>query len=260
MELIVLKVLEDIGIQIKKKIVFLDLNNHIKRLYNSSKSISFNFGLSQKDLKNQIINIIKKEKIYENIYIRITMFIGKDTTWSDTNHIDYLISIRSIKSELYLSKSISLSISNFKRISSYSMPPSIKAGANYLNSRYALLDRKKLGYDGALFITHDNFISESTGSCIFFIKGKKLFTPSKECDILEGITRNRIINLCLKNKIIVEQVKIKKNNIKNFDAAFLAGTMIEIKPISNIDNIRYDSSNKLIIEIINFLKSYIYES
>ena len=152
-----------------------------------------------------------------------------------------------------------LSLTSIKRISSAAMPPSVKAGANYLNSRYALLEAKSRGYEGALFSSNNNFISESTGSCIFFIKNHVVYTPSVECDILIGITRNRIINLCKENEIEIHEIAIPITSIYFFDAAFLAGTMIELKPVSKIDRKNYNTiDNKTFLKILKLFKEYVY--
>jgi branched-chain amino acid aminotransferase len=163
-----------------------------------------------------------------------------------------------MQSNLGISQPQSLAFSSYKRISSNSMPPSVKAGANYLNSRYALLDAKKRGFEGALFLAQDNSISESTGSCIFFIKNDVLFTPSIHSDILIGVTRNRIIDLARSLGIETFQEKIAIEDLPSFEGAFLVGTMIELKPISRIEEIVYDPSHEIITKLIISLKNYVY--
>lgn len=236
-----------------------DLDEHINRLFISSNAIGFNLDIDEEYLKNELIDIINKNDIQQDVYIRITFFIDGETSWSNQDHISRLISIRSLQSDLRNFSFQSLSISSFRRISSNSMPASIKAGANYLNSRYALLEAKSRGFDGALFLSQNGYISESTGSCIFFIKDETVYTPSTNCDILIGITRNRIIDLFEKNKISVIQSKIYPSDLQTFQCCFLAGTMIEIKRINKIDNIYFDVNYKLLNFIIDKLINYLYE-
>jgi branched-chain amino acid aminotransferase len=245
--------------QHSEKMSFFDLQEHLLRMYASARFLSFNIHISINELTQHLYDIIEKEQIKEDIYVRVTFFIGEDTSWSDTNNINLLVSMRSLKSELGKSVPIVLSITSFARISSASMPPSVKAGANYLNSRYALLESIRKGYDGALFMSAQGYISESTGSCIFFIRNGIVYTPSEDCDILVGITRNRIIELCKKNNIEVQQLRMPGASIYTFESAFLAGTMIEIKPISRIENMDYDVHNPILQKITNALTDYIYE-
>ena len=77
------------------------------------------------------------------------------------------------------------------------MPPSIKVGANYINSRYAFLEAKQNNFDLPLFKKKGN-ISESSGACVILIKENKLFTPSSSSDILNSITRQMIFDFSSK--------------------------------------------------------------
>lgn len=243
---------------IKMELLIFDLNEHLERLFDSAETIGFDLQIEKEDLNMELLSIITKEDIKENSYIRITFFVDGETNWSERNLIARLISIRSMNSDLGFAQPTSLAITSYKRISSNSMPPSVKAGANYLNSRYALLNAKKRGFDGALFLSQDNAISESTGSCIFFIKNDVLFTPSTNSDILIGITRNRIIDLARVSGIEIIQEKITIDDLPSFEGAFLVGTMIELKPISRIEEIVYDPSHKIITKLIILLKNYVY--
>jgi branched-chain amino acid aminotransferase len=240
-----------------EKLILFDLVEHLKRLYLSASYLQFNIPIVEQDLINELNWIIKKNIIRENIYIRITFYISEDTNWADCNNIDYLISIRSIESNLSNPKNINLYISNFHRITSNSMPPFIKAGANYLNSRYALLDANRNGFDGALFKTIDEYVSESTGSCVFFIKNGIVYTPDINSDILISITRNRVISLLKKSKIKVIEKRISIKSISSFESAFLVGTMIEICSISKINNINFNINNKIIKSISKKLYNYV---
>ena len=115
------------------------------------------------------------------------------------------------------------------------MPAYVKAGANYLNSRYAMLDVRARGFDDALFLTADGVVSEATGSTIFLFRSGEIHTPSLDCDILPGITRARIIQLCGANGLSVREARIRPEELATYDGAILTGTMIEIRPVSRLE-------------------------
>lgn len=240
------------------KMNLLDSDKHFERLDNSISHLRFNYNFNIKDLKIELHDILYAEKIEENVYIRITIFVDGETSWSEQESISRIISIRSISSRLCLKNSITMCFSNYRRISNNSMPPSVKAGANYLNSRYALLDAIGKGYDGAIFISQDGFISESTGSCIFFIKNNVLYTPNLESDILASITRERIIIIAKKLGIITIEKFINPDSIRDYDSAFLVGTMIELQQISQIDNYQLDLDNPVFLQISLAFEKYVY--
>lgn len=131
------------------------------------------------------------------------------------------------------------------------MPPSVKAGANYLNSRYAHLQAKRNGYDGALLINDKGFVSESTGACVFFIKDNTLYTPSVNNDILVGVTRNKTIETCEKININVQETDITPSLLYTFNACFLAGANDRNKkPVSQIENKIFDNENNVLFSQI----------
>lgn len=226
------------------KLRLIDLNHHINRLYKSAKRLSLNPPLTKIQLKTHIKKILENEEISCNIYIRVTIFAGNEIgSWHERVYFNTLVSITEKESFLHNPKSFRLKVSSFKRIANDSMPPDVKAGANYLNSRYAHIEATDSGYDGALFLTRKGFISESTGSCIFFISENYVETPTLDSDILNSITRKRIIRLCRANGINIIEKCIPINLLQTYKAAFLVGTMMEIKPISEIDSVKYDTRN-----------------
>lgn len=233
-----------------------DFSEHIDRLIKSIKMLEFNIAINKNELIDEIHKIIFDEEINENIYLRLTYFLDGEVSWRQKEKISYTLNIRSIDSYLGNSSPISLGISSYLRISRNTLPPFVKAGANYLNSRYALLDSENRGFQGTLFLNDKGYVSESSGSCIFFIKNNTLYTPSEDCDILVGITRGRILEIARKSKINIKEVKIKSENISNFDFAFLAGTMIEIKPVASIEDYFFNKKSKIYDFIVKEYMKY----
>ena len=234
-----------------------DFASHIDRLIRSTETLEFNVNIDKLQLMREIHQLIIDEQIKENIYIRLTYFLDGEVSWRQKEKISYTLNIRSIDSYLGKSWPISLGISKFKRISKDTLPPFVKAGANYLNSRYALLESEKRGFQGTLLLNNQGFVSESSGSCIFFIKGNELYTPSEDSDILIGITRNSILEIAKKGNIKVHEEMIKPGDISDFDFGFLAGTMIEIKPITCVEDHFFNEKNDTFNFIVNEYMKYI---
>lgn len=236
----------------------LDLDDHLNRLGNSLEFLNFNVNYNKVIIKNEILKIINDNKIEENIYIRLTYFLEGEGSWRETENIGFTINIRSIYSDLLNPDAIQLGISKFLRISKDSLPPFVKAGSNYLNSRYALLETQRRGFEGALFLNNNGFISEATGSCIFFIKNGAIYTPSDDSDILLGITRNTILKLAIASKIVVNCVLVPLEEVDSFECAFLAGTMAELKPISRINDHILDINHPVFMKLLKLYREYIY--
>ena len=133
-------------------------------------------------------------------------------------------------------KSLNLYLSKWERINENSMPPTIKCGANYINSRLAHLDAVKNGFDTALLINNNGTISESTGACFFGIKNNKLITPPISSSILDSITRKTIIQISKELLNINTEIReVKLEEIELFEEIFLCGTSIEIFPVAKIN-------------------------
>ncbi|WP_242942427.1 aminotransferase class IV [Proteiniborus sp. DW1] len=101
----------------------------------------------------------------------------------------------------------------------------------------------------ALLVNRNGFITEGSRSNMFFVKGDKVYTAPAG-DVLLGITRNEIMNVCREQNIEVIEKEVHRDSLKELDGAFMTGTSVNALPISTIDNIELDSVNNSIIKII----------
>jgi branched-chain amino acid aminotransferase len=118
------------------------------------------------------------------------------------------------------------------------MPPSVKAGANYLNSRYGYLDVKSAGYDVPIFLNLQGFISESSGACIMAVINGFLVTPPTTAQILNSITRDTLLNLAKDLRIDSMVRDIHPDELNLATEIFLCGTAVEIAPIVEVNGKR----------------------
>jgi len=244
----------------KRQLVFLDLDEHLHRLFKSAEFMSFRSPVTLAELRDEVIRIARQEQVRENCYVRITFYLGGDGSWHSTNDVHYMVSIRSMTSELGLRAPAAVGITHFRRISSNAMPAHVKAGANYLNSRYAMMDVRARGFDDALFMTSDGALSEATGSTLFLFKEGEIHTPSLDCDILPGITRARLIRLCEASGVKVREERILANDLAIFDGAVLTGTMVEIRPVSRLESRVLPTSSPMHLRLYNLFRDFAYEA
>ena len=238
-------------LNINNKNYFFRLKEHINRLINSCNKLGIEIENNFDELFNKSIFYIKTINPNEDLNIRLSVF-PLEGSWSSELLIGtVLISGFSTATQL-LAKTqnqLNLKLTRITKTSKQSIDQSIKVGANYLNARYAHLEATKEKYDSCLLADDNGFISESGGSNIFFIKNKTLYTPSYESNILHGITRDTIIEIAKIKKLNLRECKIKKNDLYDFESAFLCGTSMKIKPISRIDNLNFDTENDFFLEI-----------
>jgi branched-chain amino acid aminotransferase len=133
---------------------------------------------------------------------------------------------------------VKLGVSAWRKIPGDALPARVKTCGNYVNSRLARSQMKTAGFDDALMLTKGGTVSESTGSNLFIVKNGELVTPDVTSDILEGITRNSIIEFAQADLgLTVHERKVARSELFSCDEAFLCGTVAEIIPINSIDHI-----------------------
>ena len=241
--------------------IILDLKEHVNRLFYSAERMSFAINFSKKDIEEQILKALIDFE--GDVYIRITVFMDGENSWSSIKNTSLVLSLRSISSSLIDKKFAnvySLGVSSVKRISRDSLPPQIKAGSNYLNSRYATIEVSDRGFDLPILLNKDNYVTESAGSCIFWFKNNVLYTPSREMDILPSITRKRILKVCKSLAIKVSEGSFEVKDIMRADGVFLAGTMMELSEVNNIENVKYPTGSEFFKRLKNAYKLSVFNN
>jgi branched-chain amino acid aminotransferase len=135
-------------------------------------------------------------------------------------------------------KQLKVCISPFQRPNPKSTFVEAKISGHYVNSILASTDAKQKGFDEALLLDMDENVAEGPGANIFIEKNGKLYTPSLG-NILAGITRATVIELCHVLDIEVIEKPISVAELKNADGAFFCGTAAEIVGIHTIDDVVY---------------------
>lgn len=126
------------------------------------------------------------------------------------------------------------------------------------------IELKKSDCYEALLVNSENEITEGSRSNIFFVKNNSIYTPPIK-DVLPGITRNTIIEMCKSLNIDVIEDAFIKDTLKEIDGIFLTGTSPNILPISYVNDIYFESVNNIIIkrlmkEFIKIIDNYIHKS
>ena len=123
------------------------------------------------------------------------------------------------------------------------LPASIKATANYLNGRRAVLEAKRRGAEPAL-VTAAGCLAEGPTANLFLVRGGRLITPSLDQSILPGITRDTIIVLAARHGIETEERAVAPEEAQAADEAFFTGSLCEVRPIASFDGMPLRSTAK----------------
>ena len=220
-----------------KNLYIFRLNDHVKRFRNSGKFYNITFNFSDKQIKNAVLNLCKKNKIKESCYIRPFYFVGQyGINLHVTKKAPTHVAMFSFPfGDLFNKNGITATISKWRKFSDLSTPIQAKMGGNYLNSVLATQDAKQKGFDEAIMLDQSGNVSEAPGENIFLVKNNKLITPTLSASALDGITQKSIITLSKDMNLEVKARKVSKKELKFADEIFLSGTAAEITPIIKLD-------------------------
>ena len=139
-------------------------------------------------------------------------------------------------------KGIRAKISSFSRMGVNSFMTKSKISGNYINSVFAKREALNAGYDEALMLDTDGYISEGTGENIFIVRNNKIKT-TPITSVLEGITRDCVIEIAKNNNLEVIEQKFTRDELYIADEVFLSGTAAEITPVREIDDRKISSGS-----------------
>ncbi len=214
------------------------LEDHLNRMYESSKLTGMDLGSSEGDIKSAI-----KETILNNHLVNgnIKLLSGE----SDGKKFFAAFCVESFyPPKEYYDNGIKTVLYNYERDN-----PNAKVLHTNFKEDVARVMKEKGAFE-ALLLRKDGYIPEGSRSNMFFVKGEKLYTAPKE-DILLGITRKHLFKIAEKLGIKIVENSIHVDDLNKLDGAFMTGTSVNILPISEIDDIKLNSVNNEIIRSLN---------
>lgn len=216
------------------------LDEHINRFRNSGKYYSISLNFSDKEIKNAIVNLCKKNKMKKSCYIRPFYFVGQYginlhvTEKAPTQVAVFMFPF----GDLFNKKGITAGVSSWRKFSVSSIPPQAKMGGNYLNSILATQESKRNGYDEAILLDKFGNLSEAPGENIFLIINNEIITPPTSSSALKGITRDSVFKLAEDRDYKVTEREITRGELYVADEIFLSGTAAELTPIIKVDDLK----------------------
>src|SRR5262249_25687492 len=225
------------GIRIYSGKVF-RLREHIDRLYESAKHIALEIPLSYDKMVKAVEETVQINKKRDG-YIRLVVTRGagglgldpRKTT--DPQVIIIVDDISMYPPELY-ENGLDIVTASIIRNHPNALSPRIKS-LNYLNNILAKIEAHRAGCQEALMLNHQGEVAECTGDNIFLVKHGLLRTPPINAGILEGVTRNTVIELAEAAGIVVEEIALTRHDVYAADEVFLTGTGAEIIPVVKVD-------------------------
>lgn len=215
------------------------LRQHLDRLWYSAKAIWLTIPMTKEEMARAIEDTLAVNKIRDG-YIRVVVTRGVGTLGLDPNRcsnpqvIIITDHISLYPDELY-QKGLEIITVSTMRNHPAALSPRIKS-LNYLNNILAKIEGLQAGCIEALMLNHKGEVAECTGDNLFVVRNGQLLTPPIDAGILEGITRDAVIELAQAAGIEVHQVALTKHDVYIADECFLTGTAAEVVPVVKVDS------------------------
>ncbi|MBI3976665.1 MAG: branched-chain amino acid transaminase [Chloroflexi bacterium] len=224
----------------EQQLYIFKLDEHLQRLGQSTKMMRMRMPYSLDDIARACIDVIRANELREDIHFIPRVYFGEGH-WGnrpEDNPVGAWITLRQGSGGQTLVNGQNVGVSSWRRISDDVMPPRIKAGANYHNSRLAANEARMNGYDGAILLNQQGKVAEGPGACLMLVRNGKVITPTVTDSILESITRTTLLQL-FQTELGVPVVEREVNRTELYiaDEAFFCGTGAEITPIVSVDRL-----------------------
>ncbi|MFQ5587851.1 MAG: branched-chain amino acid transaminase [Nitrospiria bacterium] len=215
------------------------LKEHVERLLSSAKIVQMSIPFSRKEIEEAILETVRANQLEEG-YIRPLAYIGYGEMGLYAKDAPINLSIAVWPWGTYLGdeglrKGIRVMVSSFARHHVNISLTRAKITGNYTNSQFAKREAKEAGFDEAVLLDTDGFITEGPGENIFIVRNGVLKTTPMTSSILEGITRDAMMQLARERGIEVVEARFTRDDLYVADEAFFTGTAAEVTPIREVN-------------------------
>ena len=216
------------------------LTDHIKRLFDSARIFMLDVPFSVDELVDATKETVRVNNL-DSCYIRPIVYLGYGEMGLNPLPCPVNVSIAvwpwgSYLGDEGIANGVRMKISSWQRHDPNAMPPAAKGTGMYINSSMAKVEALKAGYDEAILLSPQGYVSECTGENIFVVRHGKIITPPTSAGALEGITQNSVMTIARDLGYECEVGNILRSDLYVAEEAFLTGTAAEVVPIRSVDD------------------------
>jgi branched-chain amino acid aminotransferase len=215
------------------------LDQHIKRLYESAKTIMLDIPLSREEMETAILETIRANEL-RDAYIRVVVSRGEGDLGLDPSKcpkptIVIIASAIQLYPEEMYETGLKLVTVPTRRNGPEMVNPRIKS-LNYLNNIMARIEANMQDAPEAIILNSDGYVAECTGDNIFIISEDTLYTPPIYAGILKGTKREVVLEIAADMGLEVREELFTRHDVFNADECFLSGTAAEVIPVVEVDS------------------------
>jgi branched-chain amino acid aminotransferase len=216
------------------------LTEHMERLHNSAKIMGMDMPYSVEELVEATKAVVRASGL-PSAYIRPIAYYGYGEMGLNTLPCSVDVSIAcwpwgAYLGEDALTKGVRMKISSWTRHDHNTMPPASKTTGNYVNSSLAKVEALKAGYDEAIMLSPQGFVSECTGENIFVARDGVFITPPVAAGALEGITQDSVIAIAKDLGFEIRFDYLTRSDLYVCEEMFVCGTAAEVSAVNSVDD------------------------
>tara|TARA_B000000441_G_C21730977_1_gene346294 strand:- start:151 stop:1077 length:927 start_codon:yes stop_codon:yes gene_type:complete len=216
------------------------MHEHYVRLLQGAKMLLMDIPYSADDLCEITVDLIKKSQYQQDLYIRPLVYKSEELVANlklQELGSDFALMMVPFGAYLESDGALKCCTSSWRRVDDTIIPPRVKISGHYVNSILAKTEATLAGFDEAIMLTQDGYVSEGSGENLFLINQNTLITPPVADNNLTGITRDSAIKIA-KDELglqILER-RIRRSELYFADEVFLTGTAAHIQSVGQLDN------------------------
>jgi len=223
----------------EKKCYAFRLRGHYRRLVNSARIMdfcSFADAWPYEKFEATMCDLVRQNEINEDVLVRATVFADAIIAGTKIHNLPHVLAAYAYPMGEILPRSgVHVCVSSWTRNSDNAIPSRAKVNGGYVNACLMKNEAILNGYDDAIALDGQGHVTEGTVANIFLVRNGVLITPSTSFDLLEGITRDSIMNIARNVKISVEERPIDRSELYVAEEVFFCGSSARITPILSID-------------------------
>lgn len=222
-----------------KELYVFRLPEHFQRMHRSCRILRIDLPYTPRELCDTTVELLRREGYREDAYIRPLAYKASEVIGVRLHDLEDAFAMFAVPFGRYIEKEegAHVCISSWRRVDDNAAPARAKITGAYINSALSKTDAQLSGYDEALVMTDTGHISEGSAENFFMVRNGCLVTPSVTSNILEGITRDTIIELAAAEMgLCTEQRSIDRSEIYVCDEAFLVGTGVQVAAVTHIEH------------------------
>jgi len=216
------------------------LTEHIDRLFASAGIFLIDIPFTPAQLVEAVKDTVRVNGL-DACYIRPIVYLGYGEMGLNPLPCPVNVSIAVWPWGTYLGdeglrRGVRMKISSWQRHDPNAVPVAAKATGMYINSSLAKVEAIKAGYDEAILLSPQGYVSECTGENLFVVKHGRLLTPPVAAGALEGITQDAVVTIARDLGYEVAESNLLRTDLYLAEEAFLTGTAAEVVPIRSVDD------------------------